>query len=237
MAKAHTLGRPFNEPRQVRQYEAGFRIQPDHSQHGSQGGEVIGRHFRTGSGYPGHNGGFPHAGIPDHPHIRQHLQFQPEPALGPRFAFFRKSDPLLGAGHIAGIPFAAPAAPGSHKLVSRMGQIRQGHPGGIVIDHGPQRHFHFHIGCLGPGAVLSRPVAAPLGHKLPLVAEIHQGIQILVRHQHHGTAPASVASVRAPAGHIFLSPETGSTVATGSGFHINSCFIRKQHVTPLPFFL
>ena len=236
MAQTHSLGGPFNEPRQIRQYEAGFRIQPDHPQHRSQGGEMIGRHFRTGRGHPGHNGGFPYTGIAYHAHVRQHLQFQPEPALGPRFTFFRKGNPLFGAGHIAGIPFAAPAAPGCHELVSRMGQIRQGHPGGIVIDHGPQRHFHLHIGSLGPGAVLGCPVAAPLGHELPLVAEIHQGVQILVRHQDHGAAPAAVASVRASAGHIFFSPETGGSIAARSCFHINPCFIRKQHVTPLPFF-
>ena len=193
MPQAHTFGSPFDQPRQIRQYETVLRIQSDHSQHRGQSREVVGCHFRTGSGNPGHNAGFPHTGITYHPHIRQHLQFQPEPAFGPRFSFFCKSHSLLGAGHIAGIAFATPAAPGRYEAISWMGQICQSHSGGIIIHHRSQRDLYFHFGSLGSGTVLGCSIAAPLGYELPLVTEVHQGVQVFVRYQDYGTAPPAIS--------------------------------------------
>ena len=116
-----------------------------------------------------------------------------------------------------------------------MRQIRQGCACSVINYHRAQGHLDFDIFSLMPGAVFGSTIAAPLRHKFPFVPEIHQRIQVLVGHQNHRTAPAAIAPIGTAAGHIFFSAEAGGTIAARTRFHVNSCLIRKQHFTPLPF--
>ena len=82
-----------------------------------------------------------------------------------------------------------------------------------VLDHSAQRHLDDQILGIFAVAQACAALAALRRCILALVAEIHQGGQMVVRHKDDVAAPAAVAAVRAACGHEFFAVEAHRTIA------------------------
>ncbi len=89
-----------------------------------------------------------------------------------------------------------------------VGQVRDDKAALGVLDDGAQRHLDDKV--LGVFAVAQActALATLRGHILALIAEIHQGGQVIVHHKDDIAAAAAVAAVRAASGHEFFTVES-----------------------------
>ena len=232
MAQAHAFRGAFNQPGNVRQHKTLFFTQAHNSQHGGQGGKMIGRDFRFCRAHPGDDTGLAHAGITYQAHIRQQLQFQPQPAFGSRFPFFRKGRSPFGAGGIAGVPFPATSAFCRYKLLPVFRQVRDHDICFVIPNYGTQRNFNDYIFPPVPGHIGNTAIVAALRYEFPLIPEIYQCVQAVIRPQNHVAPPAAVATVGTAFFYKFLTAEAAHAVAAVTCFYINSCFINKHKWTP-----
>ena len=131
---------------------------------------------------------------------------------------------------------AAVAAPGQY----------EGRPGGQVADDLARRgiphdsaagHLDDQVFPILAGAAFALAIHAVARRILALVAEVHQGGQVVVDLQDHVAAAAPVAAVRTAGRHVFLPVEGYHTVAAVSGPYRNAGGIHKRscHNFPPPY--
>src|SRR5690606_10590472 len=96
-------------------------------------------------------------------------------------------------------------------------------------DHRAHRHPDLDVLAAAPEALLAHAVLAALGAEHPLVAEVHQRIEVLVGHQPDAAAVAAVASVRSSHGHELLPPEAHAAVAAVAGDDADFGFVDEFH--------
>ena len=82
-----------------------------------------------------------------------------------------------------------------------------------VLDDGAQRHLDDKVLRVFAVAQACTALATLRGHILALIAEIHQGGQMVVRHKDDVAAPTAIAAVRAACGHEFFAVEAHRTIA------------------------
>src|SRR5690606_41765646 len=86
------------------------------------------------------------------------------------------------------------------------------------------------------------PVAAPAAVQLPaqavvgalrledaVVAEVHQGVEVLVGADPHAATAATVATVRATERDELLATEADTAIAAVAGEHFDFCFVYQFH--------
>ena len=82
-----------------------------------------------------------------------------------------------------------------------------------VLDDGAQRHLDDKVLRVFAVAQACTALATLRGHILALIAEIHQGGQVIVHHKDDIAAAAAIAAVRAASGHEFFTVKAHRTVA------------------------
>ena len=161
-------------------------------------------------------GGFAHIGEADQPHVGDQFQFQAHLKLLAGQAGLGEFGDLAGGGGEVGVAPAAPAALGHHhRLVA--GNIRHHQAGVRLLHQGAPGHTDDKVGGVLATAAGRAAVLAGFGHILALVAEIHQGGEVVVGHKHHVAAPAAVAAVGAAGRHELLPVKTHRAVAALAG--------------------
>ena len=94
-----------------------------------------------------------------------------------------------------------------------VGQVRNDKAALGVLDDGAQRHLDDKVLRVFAVAQACTALATLRGHILALIAEIHQGGQVIVHHKDDIAAAAAVAAVRAASGHEFFTVKAHRTVA------------------------
>ena len=212
MAQADTLTGTLDQAGDVGADKAGTLAHRHDAQSGHQGGEVVVCDLGLGGADGGDESGLAHIGEADQAHIRDQFQLQRHLDVLTGHAGLGKLGDLAGGGGKMCIAVAAAAALGDgDRGVVR--QVRDDQAALGVLDHGAQRHLDDKV--LGVLAVAQAcaALAALRGHILALIAEVHQGAQVVVRHKNDVAAAAAVAAVRAACGHELLTMEAHCAIA------------------------
>ncbi len=212
VTQAHAFRRTFDQAGDVGADKALLFGHTHHAQHRGQGGEVVVGDLGLGGADHADEGGLAHVGEADETHVRNDLEFQAQMQVLAGQAGLGKTGNLAGGGGEPGIAPAAAAALGHHH---RLGAGEVGHNQAAVslFQHGAAGHTDdqvFGVAALLPGTAA---VFAVGGVVLALVAEVHQGGQVVVRHKDDVAAAAAVAAVRAAGCHEFFTVEADGTVA------------------------
>ena len=156
--------------------------------------------------------------IADEPYVRQELQLQHHVVTLPGQAALGKAGSLAGGGGEVGVAPAALAAP-AEDIGRAVGHVLDDLIGLRVPDQGTPGHPDDQGFAVLAGLALAGAVHAVLGGILALVAEIHQGGEVVVHLQNNVAAVAAVAAVRAAGGNVFLPVEGHAAVAAVSCLH------------------
>ena len=131
-------------------------------------------------------------------------------------------------------PAAAAASGHNHRL--RAGQVCHDEVGLGLLQHGAARHADDKVITVRTAHPLGTAVLAVGGGVFALVAEVHQGGQVIVRHKDDVAAAAAVTAVRAARRHKFFAVEGHHTVAALAGVQPDRGGINKItgcHCVPL----
>src|SRR5205823_4159848 len=109
--QAGTFGRSFDEPRDIRDYEAAVDPGANHSEMRMQGGKRVVGNLRAGSRDRANEGGFPGIGKSQQSNIGKHLQLELESPMLTGLAESRFSGRAVGARFEIDIAEAAFASP------------------------------------------------------------------------------------------------------------------------------
>ena len=182
------------------------------AQRGHQRGEVVVCDLRLGCADGGNEGGLTHIGEADQTHIGDQLQLQRHLNVFAGHTGLCKLGDLSGGSGKMRIAVAAAATlcNGDWGVV---GQVRNDKAALGVLDDGAQRHLDDKVLRVFAVAQACTALAALRGHILALIAEIHQGGQVIVHHKDDIAAAAAVAAVRAASGHEFFTVKAHRTVA------------------------
>src|SRR5690606_38513876 len=139
-------------------------------------------------------------------------------------------------GRALEVHVAQPAlAPARHQQALAVdGQVADHLVGVEVAHHGAGGHGDDHV--LAPLAVHlpAHAVLAALGPEHLLVAEIDQGVEVLVGHQPDAAAVATVAAIRPAERDELLAPEPHAAVAATAGDHGDFSFVDEFHGNRCP---
>ena len=171
-------------------------------------------------------GGLAHVGEADQAHVGNQLQLQTHLILLAGQTGLGELGDLTGGAGEMGVAPAALAAPGHHhRLIA--GDIGHDQAAGRVPDHGAAGHPDHQVGGVFAGASAAGTVLARRGGVLALIAEVHQGGQVVVRHKDHVAAAAAVAAVRPAGRHELLPVKTHRAVAALAGLDDDAGHIHK----------
>ena len=164
-------------------------------------------------------------------HVRQKLQLQNHLMLFARKARLCKARDLTGR---CGKMLIAPAAAAT---LAEDEILRGGHiPNDLVrfrVAHDrAARHLDDEVLTALALAARAASVLAVRGRVFSLIAEIHQGGQIVVHAKDDTAAVSAVAAVGAAGRDVFLAVKRDRAVAAVPGLDVNFCFIDK-HGVPL----
>jgi hypothetical protein len=96
-------------------------------------------------------------------------------------------------------------------------------------DHGADRHADLDVLALLAVHLPTHAVFAALGAELALVAEVDQGVEVLVGHQPHRAAITAIAAIRPAQRDELLAPKAGTAIAAIAGGHADFCFVDEFH--------
>ena len=212
MAQADALAGPFDQAGDVGADEAGPLAHRYHAQRGHQSGEVVVGDLRLGRADGGDEGGLAHIGETDQAHIGDELQLQRDLDVLTGHTRLGKLGDLAGRRGKMCIAVAAAAAL-CHGDGGVVGQVSNNKAALGVLDDRAQRHLDDEVLGIFAVAQARAALAALRGHILALVAEIHQGGQVVVHHKDDVAAAAAVAAVRAACCHEFFAVKAHRTVA------------------------
>ena len=115
------------------------------------------------------------------------------------------------------------------QTLAEAGEVADDLVGADVGDDRADRHGDDQV---LPGLAIHLPahaVLAALGAELALVAEVDQGVEVLVGLQPDAAAVAAVAAVRAAQRNELLAAEPHATVAAVTGADLDFCFVYEFH--------
>ena len=127
------------------------------------------------------------------------------------------------------VALAAVAAARDQQALAVLGQVADDLVGGDVDDLGADRHADGHVLAGLAVHLPAHAVLAALGAELALVAEVDQGVEVLVGLDPDAAAVAAVAAVRAAERDELLAPEADAAVAAAAGEHGDDCFVDEFH--------
>ena len=113
--------------------------------------------------------------------------------------------------------------PGDRSLAEHLARVR-------VADARAGRHAHVQVAPLAAVHLPALAVRAALGPVAAPVAEVDEGVQVLVGDQPDAAAVATVAAVRPAARDELLAPEARNPVAAITGLDLDSRFVDEFHV-------
>ena len=182
------------------------------AQRGHKGGKVVVGDLGLCRTDGGDEGGLTHVGEADQTHVRNQLQLQGHlQILAGHTGLCKLGDLAGGGGKMCVAVAAATALSNGDRGV--VGQVGDDKAALCVLDHSAQRHLDDQILGIFAVAQACAALAALRGHILALIAEVHQGGQMVVRHKDDVAAPAAVAAVRAACGHEFFAVEAHRAIA------------------------
>ncbi len=226
MAEAATVGRPFDQARDVRHGEIGAVAHPHHAEVGLEGGEGVVGDLGPGRRHPRDEGALAHVGEPDQGHVGHQGQFEPVPLLVALL-------PLLGEGRgpaavaeEGGVALPAPPALAGQPAVARAGQVDQGRPVGLP-GSGADGNRHLEVGATGPALLLAPAVTPVPTAAVGVVTEGEKGRLIGRGHQPHVPPAAAVAPVGATPVHVGLPPEGDRSGSPVTGLDVELCLVDK----------
>jgi len=124
---------------------------------------------------------------------------------------------------------AAAAALGHQQAVAMRGQIADHFVGADVHDHGADRHGDDQVFPTLAIGLAAHAILAALRLEDAVMAEIDQGVEVLVGADPHAAAITAVATVRPAQRNELLATETDAAVAAVAGDHLDFCFVYKFH--------
>src|SRR5690606_25388437 len=166
-------------------------------------------------------------------HVRQQLELQLELALLARQARQGLARGAVGRTLEVHVAQAALAALCDQQAVAMLGQVADDLVGLDIGDHGPDRHGDDQIVAGLAVHLPAHAVLPALGAELALVAEVDQGVEVLVRQQPDAAAIAAVAAVRAAQRDEFLAAETDAAVAAVACAYLDFGFVNELHAGDL----
>ena len=84
------------------------------------------------------------------------------------------------------------------------------------------------VGAASPH-VLAHAVLAAFGAMHPLIAEIHQGIDVVVGEQPDAAAIATIATIGSAEGDVFFAAKAHAAAAAIAGLDPNQCLVDELH--------
>ena len=212
VAQTDALAGTLDQAGDVGADKAGTLTYRHDTQGGHQRGEVIVRDLGLGRADGRDEGRLTHIGEADQAHISNQLQLQRHLDVLAGHTGLGKLGDLAGRRCKMRVAVAAAAAlcDGDGGVV---GQVRDDQPALRVLDHGAQRHLDDEVFGILAVAEACAALAALGGSVLALVAEVHQGGKMIVRHKDDVTAAAAITAVRAASGHELLTMEAHCAIA------------------------
>ena len=201
------------------------------TQGGHQRGEVIVRDLGLGRADGGDEGGLSHIGETDQTHIGDQLQLQRHlNVLAGHTGLCKLGDLAGGRGKMRiAVTAAAALCDGDRGVV---GQVRNDKAALGILDDGAQRHLDDKVLRVFAVAQAGAALAALRGHILALIAEVHQGGQVIVHHKDDIAAAAAVAAVRTALRNELLAAEASGTIAAFAALNFDIGFVDEFHVEP-----
>ncbi len=222
-------GRTLDDPRYVRDDEAASPAQADHAQIGIQGSEGIIGHLRPRTRYGADQARLARIRKTEQPDVREQNELQVEPAALPGCPRRGSARRPVDARLEAGVADTVETALSNQQALTRTQELTDRLPGLRVPHPSTDRNPHQQILAAATGHIAAHAALATLGAESLPVAEIHQGIEIGVRHQKHTTAVPAVAAIRATPGDELLAPEAHATTAAVTGLDADSGLIDELH--------
>ena len=212
MAQADALAGALDQAGDVGADEAGPLAHRHDAQRGHEGGEVVVGDLGLGRADGGDEGRFAHVREADQAHIRDELQLQRDLEILTRHTGLGELGDLAGRRRKMRVAVAAASAP-RHRDGGVVGQVRDDKAALGVLDDRAQRDLDDQIFGVLAVAQARAALAALVGGILALVAEVHQGGQVVVHDEDDVAAASAVAAVRAARGHEFFAVKAHRTVA------------------------
>ena len=123
----------------------------------------------------------------------------------------------------------SPSTCGDNQFLACFQQLTHDFLGVPLGNHGADRHLDTQILALAPGAVAALAAATVFCPVQALVAEVDQGVQIRIGHQHDIAAVPAVTAVRPAPGDVLLAPEAHTTAAAATGLHPDTGLVDELH--------
>src|SRR5690606_26731206 len=210
-------------------YAAAVRLDADHAQVRVKGGERIVRDLRRRRRDRADEGALAGVREAQQADVGQQLQFELEQALLALLARRRLPRRAVGRALEVHVAQAALAAARDQQALAVAGEVAD-HLVGVDVDH----HRAYRDGddlVLAALAVhlAAHAVLAALGLELALVAEVDQGVEVLVGQQPDVAALAAVAAVRPAQRDELLAPEAHAAVAAVAGSDGDFSFVDQLH--------
>ena len=224
MAQARALACALDDAGDVGHDEADAVLHIDNPQVGKEGGEVVVGDLGLCPADHAEKGALAHVGEADEPHVREELQLQDHVVPLPREAALGEAGGLPGGGGEVGVaPAALAAAAEDEGLVS--GHVLDDLVCLRVPDQGAPGNPDGEGFAVLAAFALALAVHAGLGRIFALVAEVHEGGEVVVHLQDDVAAAAAVAAVGSPGGDVFLPVEGDAPVPAVPGPHRDPCFV------------
>jgi hypothetical protein len=103
-----------------------------------------------------------------------------------------------------------------------------------IEDQGSDGDLDLRILARSPGLALAASWVTAFCAVVPAKAQVEEGIEVRAGNDDDVASLASIASIRAPAGHVCLSPEALPSRATVTGRGIDPTLIDELHGLRLP---
>ena len=212
VAQTDALAGTLDQAGDVGADKAGTLCHRHNAQRGHQCGKVVVCDLGFCRADGGDEGGLAHIGEADQTHVRDQFQLQRHLNVLAGHTGLCKLGDLAGRRCKVRVAVAASAAlcNGDRVMIR---QVCNDKAALGVLDDGAQRHLDDQIFGVLAVAQACTALAAFRGNVLALVAEIHQGGQVIVHHKNNVAAAAAIAAVRAASGHEFFTVKAHRTVA------------------------
>ena len=227
MPQTHTVCRALNDARNIRHHERHAVCNVDDAQIRIERRKMVVRNFRVRIGCDRKKRRFADVREADQTHIREQLELQNDLVL------LAGKTGLCKARHLPGrrcemLVAPAAAAALAEDVVLRIGHVLDDLVRLAVAHDRTARDLDDQV-----FSALSLAAAALAVHAVgrdifALIAEVHEGGQIIVDPQNDRAAVSAVAAVGPSRRHVFFPMEGNRAITARARLHINFCFINKH---------
>ena len=236
MAQTGAFTGSLNNAGDISHDEADALVYIDHAQVGEEGGEVVIGDLGPGFADHAEEGGFAHVGEAHQTNVRQQFQLQHHVVALSGQTALGKAGGLAGGGGKMGVAPAALAAT-AEDIGLAAGHVLDNFVGFGVPDQGAPGNADDQGLSVLAAFALACAVHAVFCYILALVAEVHQGGEIVIHLKDDVAAVTAVAAVRAAGGNIFFTVEGYAAVAAVAGLYGDAGLVHKgcRHRAPPDF--